>query len=182
MQKLRIRSCSADDFEIGRVLGTGSFGRVCLARHKATNTVIAIKSLLKARIIKNQQVAHVRSERDVLILLDHPFIVKMHSTFQDTHCINFVMEYVPGGEFFSHLRSRGQLAEDVARFYAAQVLLVFEYLHSRDIVYRDLKVHALLVSNFPLLFNALRMHQCTTHRPYLCINLMSFSAFPAVEA
>lgn len=140
LQKLRIGSCAADDFEIGRILGTGSFGRVCLARHKATDSVVAIKSLLKARIIKNEQVAHVRSERDVLLTLGHPFIVKMHSTFQDAHCIHFVMEYVPGGEFFSHLRSRGQLAEEVARFYAAQVLLVFEYLHSQDIVYRDLKV------------------------------------------
>ena len=125
---------------MGRIVGTGSFGRVCLARHKATDTAVAIKSLLKSRIVKNQQVSHVRSERDVLDSLDHPFIVKMHSTFQDEHCIHFVMEFVAGGEFFSHLRSRGQLSEESARFYAAEVLLVFEYLHSKDVVYRDLKV------------------------------------------
>lgn len=122
------------------MLGTGSFGRVYLAHHTATGTVCAIKSLLKAQIIKNGQVAHVRSERDILSRSDHPYIVRMHAHFQDEHCIYFVMEFVAGGEFFSHLRSRGQLPEDTARFYAAQVVLAFEYLHSKDIVYRDLKV------------------------------------------
>ena len=125
---------------MGRVLGTGSFGRVCLARHTPTDSVCAIKSLLKAQIIKNGQVAHVRSERDILGRLDFPFVVRMRSHFQDPQCVHFVMEYVAGGEFFTHLRSRGQLAEEAARFYAAQVVLVFEYLHSKDIVYRDLKV------------------------------------------
>ena len=86
---------------------------------------------------------HVRSERDVLQLLDHPFIVKMHSTFQDEQSVHFVMEYVAGGEFFSHLRARGQLPEETAKFYAAEVLLIFEYMHAKDIIYRDLKVRFL---------------------------------------
>jgi protein kinase A len=139
-QSLRITSCVEDDFEMGRIVGTGSFGRVCLARHKTTDTVVAIKSFLKANIVKNQQTDHLISEKNVLEILDHPFIVKMHTTFQDQQCIHFVFEFIAGGEFFSHLRSRGQLCEEAARFYAAEVLLVFEYLHSKDIVYRDLKV------------------------------------------
>jgi serine/threonine protein kinase len=125
---------------MGRVVGTGSFGRVCLARHKSTGTAVAIKSFLKTHIVKHQQTDHLLSERSVLEILDHPFIVKMHTTFQDQQCIHFVFEYIAGGEFFSHLRARGQLSEEAARFYAAEVLLVFEYLHSKDIVYRDLKV------------------------------------------
>ena len=86
------------------------------------------------------QVEHVRAERDVLKLVDSPFIVHLSGVFQDENCIYFVLEYICGGEFFRHLRQRGRLAEDVAKFYAAEVLLAFEYLHSKDIVYRDLKV------------------------------------------
>jgi len=145
LQKLCIDGCSTNDFAIGRVLGTGSFGRVYLARHIPTNTVCAIKSLLKAHILKNGQVAHIKSERDILSRISHPFTVRMRSHFQDEHCVYFVMDYVAGGEFFTHLRSRGHLQEDVARFYAAQVVLVFEYLHSRDIIYRDLKPENMLL-------------------------------------
>lgn len=86
------------------------------------------------------QVAHLRSERDVLRLVEHPLVVQLVGVCQDEHCVYFITEYVPGGEFFSHLKSQGRLGEEAARFYAAEVLLVFEYLHSLDIVYRDLKV------------------------------------------
>lgn len=141
-QGLRLEAASLADFEVGKVLGTGSFGRVCLARHHATGSWCAIKTLLKAHIIKNQQVPHLRSERDVLRRLDHPFVVRMRGCFQDAACVHFVMEYVAGGEFFSHLRAREQLGEEAARYYAAQVLLVFEYLHANGIVYRDLKASA----------------------------------------
>lgn len=142
---LHLGVCCKDDFIIDKVIGTGSFGRVFIARHKDTEAVCAVKSLSKAQIIKNGQVSHVHSERDVLSKIDHPFVVRMLSHFHDTHAVHFVMEYVAGGEFFTHLRSRGQLTEDVARFYAAEVLIVFEYLHSKDIAYRDLKVAELLV-------------------------------------
>lgn len=139
------------DFELGRVLGTGSFGRVCLARHLSTGKVVAIKSLTKSQIIKNGQVEHVISEKEILSRLDSPFIVKVISHFQDEHCIHFVMEYVAGGEFFTHLRARGVLSEDVARFYAAQVVLAFEYLHSLHIAYRDLKVRFMTIMLRPSL-------------------------------
>ncbi|PRW56166.1 cAMP-dependent kinase catalytic subunit beta isoform X6 [Chlorella sorokiniana] len=134
-----------DPGRVGRVLGTGSFGRVSLARHRASGLVCAIKALSKAHIVKNQQIAHLRSERDILRALDHPLLVRMHGCFQDEQCVYFVMEYVPGGEFFSHLKARGKLGEEAARLYAGEVLLMFEYLHSQDIVYRDLKPENLLL-------------------------------------
>lgn len=129
---------------MGPVLGTGSFGRVCLARHKSSGAIVAIKSLLKSQIIKNDQIEHVLSERKILMKLSNPFIVKVLSHFQDANCVHFVMEYVAGGEFFTHLRSHRVLSEDVARFYAAQVVLAFEHLHSLHITYRDLKVRKYL--------------------------------------
>ena len=92
----RLEPCQLSDFEMGRVLGTGSFGRVSLARHRPTGTVVAIKALSKAHIVRQQQLAHLRSERDILRQLDHPLLVRMHGCCQDAACVYFVMEYVPG--------------------------------------------------------------------------------------
>lgn len=142
---LKLDSCRLEDFEIGRVLGTGSFGRVSLARHRASGAVCAIKALSKAHIVKNQQISHLRSERDILRSVDHPLIVRMWGSCQDESCVYFVMDFVAGGEFFSHLKARGRLTEESARFYAAEVLVMFEYLHTQDIVYRDLKPENLLL-------------------------------------
>lgn len=140
LQAPKLGPCVLADFDIGKVLGTGSFGRVSLAFHRATGVWCALKTLVKAHVVRNQQLPHLLSERDVLRSVDHPFVVRMLGCFQDADCVHLVMEFVAGGEFFSHLRARGKLTEDVAKFYAAQVVLVFEYLHSNSIVYRDLKV------------------------------------------
>ncbi|KAK9862106.1 hypothetical protein WJX84_003475 [Apatococcus fuscideae] len=144
----RLEPCtSLADFSLGVVLGHGSFGRVTLGKHKATKTVCAIKALSKAQIIKNQQVAHLRAERDILKIVDCHFIVKLLGFFHDDHCVYFVLQCVNGGEFFRHLRARGRLTEEHARFYAAEVLLAFQYFHSKEIVYRDLKPENILLDN-----------------------------------
>ncbi|KAI3436823.1 hypothetical protein D9Q98_006233 [Chlorella vulgaris] len=95
--------------------------------------------------LEDFEIAHLRSERDILRQLDHSLLVRMHGCCQDQQCVYFIMEYVPGGEFFSHLKARGKLSEEAARLYAGEVLLMFEYLHSHDIVYRDLKPENLLL-------------------------------------
>ena len=77
LQSLKLQSCKLEDFEVERLLGTGSFGRVSLARHRQTGAVCAIKALSKAHIVKNQQISHLRSERDILREVDHPLIVRM---------------------------------------------------------------------------------------------------------
>ena len=139
-EKVKLVPCnSLDDFVIDRILGTGSFGRVVFAKHKATKTACAIKMLSKALVIKTKQVLHIKAEKEILMSVNFPFVVNLQGTFQDGDCVYLVMEYVVGGEFFTHLRMSGRLSEEAAKIYAAQVLLVFEYLHSRDIIYRDLK-------------------------------------------
>ncbi|EIE26793.1 kinase-like protein, partial [Coccomyxa subellipsoidea C-169] len=130
------------DFEQGPILGTGSFGRVLLVHTKASREVCAIKALSKAHLI-----IHLRAERDVLRMVNHPGLVNFLGGFQDDNCVYFVMEYVCGGEFFRHLKAKEKLPEDHARFYAAEVLDAFEYLHSNDIVYRDLKPENLLLDS-----------------------------------
>uniref|UniRef100_A0AAV1UYC6 cAMP-dependent protein kinase catalytic subunit n=1 Tax=Peronospora matthiolae TaxID=2874970 RepID=A0AAV1UYC6_9STRA len=134
-------------FDMGVTLGTGSFGRVRFATHKATNTYCAIKILKKAEIIRLQQVEHMLSEKAILQCLDHPFIVNLIGTYQDTRYLYMVLEYVVGGEFFTHLRKVGRFDTSAAKFYAAQIVSVFEYMHSQNFIYRDLKPENLLLDS-----------------------------------
>ncbi|CAM6092705.1 unnamed protein product [Calypogeia fissa] len=134
------------DFNLGPCLGTGSFGRVHLAHYVPNNNQLcATKALSKATILKMKQVIHVKQEKGILKEIDHPFIVNLIGYCQDEKFVYLIMEYVCGGEFFTYLRTTGRFDETTARFYAAQVLISFEYLHSMDIIYRDLKPENLLL-------------------------------------
>ncbi|KAI8805948.1 kinase-like domain-containing protein, partial [Cladochytrium replicatum] len=136
-----------DDFVIQNTLGTGSFGRVHLVRLKTNGKYLAMKVLRKAEIVKLRQVEHTMNEKSILEKLEFPFLVRLHSTFQDSVNLFFVMDYVAGGELFSYLRKNGRFSNLLARFYAAEVVLAFEYLHRKDIVYRDLKPENLLLDS-----------------------------------
>ncbi|EAN77049.1 protein kinase A catalytic subunit isoform 2 [Trypanosoma brucei brucei TREU927] len=133
------------DFEMGDTLGTGSFGRVRIAKLKSRGEYYAIKCLKKREILKMKQVQHLNQEKQILMELSHPFIVNMMCSFQDENRVYFVLEFVVGGEVFTHLRSAGRFPNDVAKFYHAELVLAFEYLHSKDIIYRDLKPENLLL-------------------------------------
>lgn len=133
------------DYEMTTTLGTGSFGRVMLAKHKKTGEFAAMKRLKKADIIKLRQVDHVISENTILSNIDHPFLVGLKGFAQDARYLYFLMPYIAGGELFTYLRTEGKLTEEHALFYAAQVTLMFEYLHSMEIIYRDLKPENILI-------------------------------------
>jgi serine/threonine protein kinase len=139
-------SISLHDFELVGQLGSGMFGRVQLVRHNATRRTYALKSMNKEAIVQLNQVTHVNSECVLLSTLRHPFAVELVSSFQDHENIYLVMEAVLGGEIFAHLRRMNSFSEDIARFYAAEIVLVLEYLHSRAIVYRDLKPENILLA------------------------------------
>lgn len=134
-----------EDFEKLTTLGTGTFGRVRLVRLRTTGRFFAMKILKKSEIIRLKQVEHIRSEKAVLTEVRHPFIVCLYRTFQDPISLYMVMDYAAGGEVFSHLRKAGRFTNDVAKIYAAEIVLALEALHSRDIVYRDLKPENLLL-------------------------------------
>ena len=92
------------------------------------------------------QVDHISSEKEILIGLKHPFIVNLFGCFHDARYLYLVLEYVVGGEFFTHLRKAGRFENDTSRFYAAGITLIFEYCHSKNIIYRDLKPENILLS------------------------------------
>ena len=149
-------SLGLDDFVVGVTLGTGSFGRVRFAQYKAnTNVVCAIKMLKKNEVVRLQQVEHMLAEKAILEAISkgsdgltrHPFIVALYSTFQDSCFLYMVLEYINGGEFFTHLRRQGRLENNAARFYCASVATIFSHLHKDDIIYRDLKPENLLLDH-----------------------------------
>ncbi|KPM42750.1 cAMP-dependent protein kinase type 1 [Neonectria ditissima] len=136
---------SLGDFDILRTLGTGSFGRVHLVQSKHNQRFYAVKVLKKAQVVKMKQVEHTNDERRMLSDVKHPFLITLWGTFQDMKNLYMVMDFVEGGELFSLLRKSGRFPNPVAKFYAAEVTLALEYLHSKDIIYRDLKPENLLL-------------------------------------
>ncbi|GJQ73041.1 hypothetical protein Trydic_g1673 [Trypoxylus dichotomus] len=134
------------DFIIIRTLGTGSFGRVMLAKHKqAQNKLLAMKLMEKAHIVKLKQVEHTISEIRIMDCMHFDFLVQMEYFFKDNVYLYLVMPLINGGEMFTHLRMQRKFDETMAKFYAAQVILAFEYIHGMGIVYRDLKPENILI-------------------------------------
>lgn len=127
-----------------RTLGTGSFGRVFLGKERDSERFVALKILEKARVVKLKQIEHTLYEKQILSGISFPFIVQLLASFKDNSNLFMVMEYVTGGELFSHLRAAGRFKEDRAMFYASQVTLALEYLQFMNIIYRDLKPENLL--------------------------------------
>lgn len=106
------------DFEIVKVVGKGTFGKVFLVQKKDSKEVFAMKSLRKDVIIEYDQVESTKLEKDILLKADHPFLVGMSYVFQTDQKIFFVMRFVRGGELFMHLRMSQRFTEDRARFYS----------------------------------------------------------------
>ncbi|OZJ01746.1 cAMP-dependent protein kinase catalytic subunit PRKX [Bifiguratus adelaidae] len=136
---------SLNEFEILETLGTGTFGRVHLTRHAPTKSYYAMKVLKKVEVVRLKQVEHINAEREILSGVRFPFLVELYTTYQSPSHLYLLQEYVPGGELFSHLRRAGRFSPATTRFYAAEIVLAIEYLHQRDMIYRDLKPENLLL-------------------------------------
>jgi len=134
-----------DDFEFLKVLGKGTFGKVILCREKASSHLYAIKILKKTVIIAKDEVTHTLTENRVLQTTKHPFLTQLKYSFQTADRLCFVMEYVNGGELFFHLSKVRVFSEDRTRFYGAEIISALGYLHSHNIVYRDVKLENLLL-------------------------------------
>lgn len=133
-----------DNYDIIKIIGTGAFGRVYLIKNKITHKSYALKALKKSKIIESNQIEHSYSERTILKELNHQFLISLYHFCQDSKYLYFILDFIPGGELFTLIRSEASFKPDNARFYVAQIIQALNYLHSKKIIYRDLKPENIL--------------------------------------
>ncbi|KAH8161934.1 hypothetical protein CIB48_g6315 [Xylaria polymorpha] len=144
----------ADDYEVLKILGKGSFGVVRLVREKQKQTgyqrdgrVYAMKVIRKSAMLRTSQEGHLRAERDFLVASEGSrWIVPLISSFQDAGNLYLVMDYMPGGDFLGLLIRENILSEPVAKFYVAEMILCIEEAHSLRCIHRDIKPDNFLIS------------------------------------
>ncbi|CAG4964454.1 serine/threonine-protein kinase Warts [Colias croceus] len=126
-------------------IGVGAFGEVTLVRKIDTSHLYAMKTLRKADVLKRNQVAHVKAERDILAEADNEWVVKLYYSFQDKDNLYFVMDYIPGGDLMSLLIKLGIFEENLARFYIAELTCAVESVHKMGFIHRDIKPDNILI-------------------------------------
>ncbi|KAL1296948.1 hypothetical protein AAFC00_004552 [Neodothiora populina] len=141
----RQQSLKIEDFELLKVVGKGSFGKVMQVQKKDTRRIYALKTIRKAHIISRSEVAHTLAERSVLAQINNPFIVPLKFSFQSPEKLYFVLAFVNGGELFHHLQKEQRFDINRSRFYAAELLCALECLHGFNVIYRDLKPENILL-------------------------------------
>lgn len=136
---------SIDDFEIGKPLGNGKFGRVYLAREKKSKFIVALKCMSKKQLAKSQFEHQLRREIEIQSHLRHPNILRMFGYFYDEKRVYLILEYSMGGELFSKLQEKGKFEERKAAAIIKDLSNALNYCHSKNVIHRDLKPENLLI-------------------------------------
>ncbi|KAF8031013.1 hypothetical protein BT93_D0260 [Corymbia citriodora subsp. variegata] len=131
-------------YEVGKLLGHGTFAKVYYARNVESGEGVAIKVIDKEKILKGGLIAHIKREISILRRVRHPNIVQLFEVMATKAKIYFVMEYVRGGELFNKV-AKGRLREEVARKYFQQLISAVSFCHARGVYHRDLKPENLLL-------------------------------------
>ncbi|CAN7119730.1 unnamed protein product [Brassica rapa subsp. narinosa] len=131
-------------YELGRLLGHGTFAKVYHARNVTTGKSVALKVVAKEKVIKGGMEEQIKREISVMKMVKHPNIVELHEVMASKTKIYFAMELVRGGELFAKV-AKGRLREDAARVYFQQLISAVDFCHSRRVYHRDLKPENLLL-------------------------------------
>lgn len=131
---------SYKDFAPVKFLGKGGFGEVYLVKKRDNGHLYAMKTMRKSTLVRNGLMRYAFNELNVLIsCLQHPFIAQIYCAFQTPKRLHLLTDFYPGGDLRDLLDCKGCFSEDSARLYVAEALLALEFLHQRDIIYRDVK-------------------------------------------
>ncbi len=148
-------SVKFEDLKRHGLLGSGTFGTVYLVTDGARAPAdpndlrpMALKCMKKKQIVRSKMTASINNERALMSAVEHPFLLRLITTFQDKDQVYMLLDYVQGGELFSRLAKKGRLSFSHSRFYAACVVSAFEHMHSKQMIYRDLKPENLLLDEF----------------------------------
>uniref|UniRef100_A0A8C8E796 non-specific serine/threonine protein kinase n=1 Tax=Otus sunia TaxID=257818 RepID=A0A8C8E796_9STRI len=134
-------------FELLKVLGQGSYGKVFLVRKikgSDAGQLYAMKVLKKATLKVRDRVRS-KMERDILAEVNHPFIVKLHYAFQTEGKLYLILDFLRGGDLFTRLSKEVMFTEEDVKFYLAELALALDHLHGLGIIYRDLKPENILL-------------------------------------
>jgi len=134
-----------EDFQIIKLIGKGTFGKVYLVKNQKTGQLHAMKSIRKDIVLQHDSLESLKVEKLILLQVRHPFIISMDAVFGRDARIYFIMAFIQGGELFKHLSEQRRFSEERVRFYSAQIALALGYLHKSNIYYRDLKPENILL-------------------------------------
>ena len=140
-----IEQISLKDFICLAQLGKGSFGQVYLVEKINTKEKFAMKVLNKEKILRQNLLKYAIAERNILSNNNHPFIVKLNYSFQTSSKLFLIIEYCPNSDLSKHLIKEKRFIESRAKFYICELILALEYLHKKDIIFRDLKPSNILL-------------------------------------
>lgn len=132
-------------FNLLKLLGEGAFGKVLLVQNRMNKKYYAMKVISKSLLKKKNNVEYMKSERNILIKLNFPFLIKMHFSFQTQRKLFLVFDFLCGGEFFYLIKKNGVINEKNVQFYLAEIILTINYLHSNKIIHRDIKPENILL-------------------------------------
>jgi serine/threonine protein kinase len=143
----KVGGLGVTDFDYLKVLGKGAFGKVMLVRMKSTQAIFAMKILKMVDVIAQGQIKHAISEKEILRVIKHPFIVQLRFSFRSSSRLYLVTDYYSGDTLFFHLKKVGTFDENKTQFYGAEILSALAHLHSHKIIYRDLKLENILMDS-----------------------------------
>ncbi|CAL1156629.1 unnamed protein product [Cladocopium goreaui] len=147
IDKSRFGKIKRKDLKVLGLLGCGGFGAVELVEHSKDQSTYALKALSKGFVVKSGMQKSVMSEKNVQLMCDSSFVIKVFETFNSPEHLYFLLELALGGELYATYHRKGLFGKEVhGKFYVAGVVIAFDHLHSKKIVFRDLKPENLLLS------------------------------------
>ncbi|KMZ57538.1 putative Auroralike protein kinase [Zostera marina] len=141
----KIEEWAFSDFQIGKRLGDGKFGKVYLAREKVSGYIIALKVIYLEKLEKYQHHSHLYQEILIQSSLAHPNVLRLYTWFRNETAIYLVLEYAAGGELYKVLKNHGHFSEKQSATYIASLVNALMYLHRNNVIHRDIKPENLLL-------------------------------------